>query len=73
MARSQTVKNIRAKPNQRGVRSHLPLECSVKGCSEDFHVSKGKTYPPIRYCEPHLKNPPQNRARIAKLKSMGLL
>lgn len=53
MAKSAFLASIKAKPNARGKRSHLPLECSVKGCDNDFILSYSMTFPPKRYCEQH--------------------
>jgi hypothetical protein len=55
------IKAIKAKPNERGARSKLPLECSCKTnkvkCEEDFYVSYqrggGKTK---RICPVHWAN-----------------
>lgn len=54
MAKSNFLAMMKAKPNARGKRSHLPLYCSVAKCEEDFLVSYGKdSYPPKRYCKEH--------------------
>lgn len=61
MAKSNFLASMKAKPNARGKRSHLPLHCSTVGCEEDFLVSYINTYPPIRQCNTHATflNPPQ--------------
>lgn len=53
MAKSNFMAMMKAKPNARGKRSHLPLLCGVQNCEEDFIVSYSNEYPPKRYCIEH--------------------
>lgn len=68
MAKSNFLAMMKAKPNARGKRSHLPLYCSVKNCEEDFIVShpliNGDSVPK-RYCTTHsaIFTPPQKSDR----------
>lgn len=80
MANKQSInKIIKAKPNERGRTSHLPLTCSCSEdkvkCQEDFYVSK-PSYPAKRKCAHHFSNPPQGKRQRdteAMLRSMGLI
>lgn len=53
MAKSNFLAMMKAKPNARGKRSHLPLECGVKDCHEETIVSHCDVFPPKRYCIGH--------------------
>lgn len=75
MAKQSIVKVIRAKPNQRGVTSHIPFQCYVKDCDNEVLQITGTFYTRKKVCLPHYENPPQGRrdANIAKMKSLGLI
>lgn len=53
MAKSNFLVMMKAKPNERGRRSHLPLLCSVNKCEEDFLISYQGKEDKKRYCQEH--------------------
>lgn len=76
MAKQSIVAVIRAKPNARGKTSHLPMECSVKKCTNEALIHKGPFANRKRICASHWENPPQDTRKnkqVAKLRSMGLV
>lgn len=74
MARSQTVKDIKAKPNARGKTSHIPERCNVGKCQENALICRGTASKRKKICEAHYENPPtKSGAALKRLKSMGLI
>lgn len=76
MAKSNFLASMKAKPNERGRRSHLPLVCSVAKCEEDFLVSDCSQYPPKRYCATHApfnKVATEQEVLTMTLQRLGLL
>lgn len=75
MARSQTMKDIRAKPNAKGKTSHIPERCNAtKTCTNDALINRGIHSKRERICESHYENPPQKvTPALKRLKQMGLV
>ena len=80
MAKTHSViKDIKAKPNERGRRSHLPLVCGCKNCEEDFYVSYPRSDMRAdvkRRCKPHFDGATQKKREdktVNMLRRLGLV
>lgn len=68
MAKQSIVAIIKAKPNARGKRSHIPMPCTTKDCKNDAMIYKGTFSKRVRLCEGCYYNPPQKVRAISKRK-----
>lgn len=78
MAKASFVKAIKAKPNERGRTSHLPIYCDTKNCKNEALVIKGKFDKRIKLCYDCLTAPkPVKRTNVsevqATLRALGFI